>query len=583
MIMTATHSSIDTGGVRMKRTTRFLLVAAMTVAAAGGCDNDFLGLQPTAQYSDALVWSDLALVEAYLNPLYDDVRGLGNDGIGTGGGGPVVSYWDFSGYADESYQKHNYGGVVGLYNAAWNSENFGSNPWFQRYDMIQQLNIFLERIDEVPGDADLRARLKGEARFLRAFYYAELARHLGAVPLITESWTLGDDYLAGVSRTPFDEVVAWVVDELDQAVTALPSQSDQPATERGRATVGAALATKADILMYAASPLHNPGNDQARWQAASDAAKAVIDLGDYSLWDGGDYGEIFVESGWNSEIIFGRLYAPQYNATNWEVFLATNGFQGWSAYTPTQQMVDAYRMANGLEITDPGSGYDPQDPYADREPRLYETILYDEAAFREREMEFWVDESGGGGRDTNFGIQPWNAPETGYAWRKFFDERRTQLDWSATGFSERVWPTFRLSEMYLNYAEAQYQLGNEGVARQYLNAIRTRPQAGLPPSTAAGQALMDDIRRERRIELAFESKRYWDLLRWRLAEEHLTGPVERMRIVRHPDGSRTYEVRVVGDQGGGTPVIRQWNEAYYLWPIPLSELQRTDLQQNPGY
>ncbi|MEX1184701.1 MAG: RagB/SusD family nutrient uptake outer membrane protein [Gemmatimonadota bacterium] len=543
-----------------------LVLGAMTLSAAG-CSDDILDLQPLSQYSDALVWNDLNLVQAYVNPLYNSIRGLNN------AGSIHVSFLDYAGYADESYNRHNYGGTNALYSGAWNAGNFGSQIWNNRYDMIQRLNIFFERIGDVPGDDALRTRLMGEARFLRAYYYAELAKHYGDVPLITDPFELGDDYAAGIGRTPFDDVVQWVTSELDQAVTELPSQSEQPDSDLGRATTGAALAVKADLLLYAASPLHNSGGDLAKWTAASNAARAVIDLGEYSLFQG-DYYDLTMGSFWNSEIIFGRIYAGLYNTPNSEVWLMTNGFGGWSAYTPQQQFVDAYRMANGLPITDPASGYDPDNPYVGREARFYGTILHDGAVSRGRELEFWYDDEGQGGRDTGHGIQPWNASLTGHAFRKFHDEER-DLAAGRAGFRDRVWPTFRLSEMYLSYAEAQYELGNDGVARDYLNDVRTRPTAGLPPSTAAGPALMDDIREERRIELALESKRYFDLLRWQLAEEYLNDPARGVNITRHADGTRSYEYFELRD--------RVWNPAYYFWPIPESEMQRTDLPQNPGY
>jgi len=252
----------------------------------------------------------------------------------------------------------------------------------------------------------------------------------------------------------------------------------------------------------------------------------------------------------------------------------TNGYGGWSAYTPQQQLVDAYRMANGLRITDPGSGYDPNNPYVGREKRFYETIHHDGAMYRGRAHEFWFDDAGKGGRDTSQGSQPWNCSLTGYAFRKFNDEARN-LSGGNAAYRVRLWPTYRLSEMYLNYAEAQYQLGNEAAARTALNTVRTRSTAGLPASQASGAALLSEIKTERQIELVLEAKRFFDLLRWKEAGNLLNSPARGVKITKHTNGTRSYQYFDVAP--------RTWKDAFYFWPIPNAEMLRTDLPQNPGY
>lgn len=552
---------LESTGARMIRTMRPLLIGGLLLAAPG-CSDDILDLRPTDQYSDADVWADLALVQAYVDQLYSSV----NAGF---------SHINCVGLSDEAFNTHDYCATSRVNTGALSPSLPAWNPWNGNYTTIRRTNIFLERIDDVPGDEARKARLAGEIRFLRANKYVELAKAYGGVPLLTRPFLLEDDF--ETPRMEFHDVVQWIVGELDEAISVLPVANS--GAELGRADGRAAMALKADILLYAASPLHNESGDQALWQAASDAAKAVIDLGIHSLWTG-DYKELFLKT-WKPEVIWGRVYHREYeDHNNFERNVATNGYSGWSAHTPIQQHVDAYEMANGLPITDPASGYDPGNPYDGRDPRLYANIVFDDAMFWGRRTEFWD-----GGRDSNKGIQPWNASLTGYVYRKWFDETRILgAPRASEGSPNRVWAIYRLAEIYLNYAEAQYHLGNHGVASQYVNMVRTRPGVELPPTTASGPALLEAIQHERRIELAFEFKRFWDLLRWREAENVLSRPASGVYITRDAaTGVKTYDY----DCAANDQCLHQqraFHPHMYLMPIPNAEMLRTQsLVQNPGY
>lgn len=538
------------------KTLRFLLALALAVTVSA-CEQDILDTQPLDSFSEENVWNDLALTELFVNSMYNGLIAF----IG-GGAGDALNY---AGYNDNAQARHGWAGGRLFTDGSLSPSQTAANPWNNMYEQIRNANMFMERIADVPGDDGTRMRLTGEVKFLRAWFYNWLIKHYGDVPLITQTFGLNDDF--NVPRTPYDEVVAWIVGEVDEAIEMLPVQ--QSGADLGRADQGAARALKADVLLYAASELHNPEGDLSKWQAASDAAKAVIDMGLYSLWDGADYRDLFL-SGWNEEIIFGRLTAGQFQNLNLERDQAPNGYNGWSAHTPIQQFVDAFEMANGRMITDPESGYDPNNPYEGRDPRFEATIVYDGLSFFGREAEFWD-----GGRDSNKGIQPWNVSLTGYTFRKFFDEAR---DFSAgnVGTPDRAWPIWRLAEMYLNYAEAQYQLGNEAEAREYVNLIRARPSVDMPPITESGTALLERIRHERRIELHFEAKRFFDILRWKIAEDVMNGPAMGVVIQRDPDtGVKTYDFREVEP--------RTFHPHMYFMPIPQSEIDRSDIQQNPGY
>lgn len=538
------------------KTMRFLLVLSLAVTVSA-CEENLLDTQPLDSFSEENVWNDMALVELFVNDMYTGLQSF----LATDAGDAL----NYAGFTDNAQARHGWNGARRFTDAGLSPTQTAANPWDDMYVQIRNANMFMERIADVPGDDGMRMRLTGEVKFLRAWFYNWLIKHYGDVPLITQTFELNDDF--SVTRAPYDEIVEWIVGELDKTIEMLPVQ--QSGATLGRADQGAARALKADVLLYAASKLHNPEGDLSKWQAASDAAKAVIDMGLWSLWDGDEYQDLFL-SGWNEEIIFGRLTTAQFQNINLERDQAPNGYNGWSAHTPIQQFVDAFEMANGRMITDPESGYDPNNPYEGREPRFEATIVYDGLFFFGREAEFFA-----GGRDSNEGVQPWNVSLTGYTFRKFFDETR-DFSLGGVGTPDRLWPIWRLAEMYLNYAEAQFHLGNEAEAREYVNLIRARPSVDLPPITESGTALLDRIRHERRIELSFEAKRFFDILRWQIAEDVMNEPAMGVVIEKDPDtGVKTYDFRVVEP--------RAFEPHMYFMPIPQDEIDRAGLQQNPGY
>ena len=369
--------------------------------------------------------------------------------------------------------------------------------WNRSYwPAIKQCNEFLKKTEESTLAPALLSNLRAEVKTIRAYAYYRLASYFGGVPLITVPFDLDSDWRIG--RDSYDEVMNFVFNELDDVINLLPL--DYPALEKGKVTKGAAMAIKARALLYYASPLNNPANDISRWQAAANAAKAVIDLGIYELYP--DYKELFMEAGgYNSEVIWGRRFNNQIDReVRTEQLFYPNGWRGFGQIHPIQNLVDDYEMIDGLLPKD-SPMYDPQDPYVNRDPRFYYTILYDGAPFKERTIETFFP----GGQDSNEGpISAWNATQTGYYPRKFITEEKTGYGWDGTANSDPLWLWFRYGEILLNYAEAMYNLGDENTCREYINKIRSRPNVNMPPVTDSGAALFARLVNERRIELVFE-------------------------------------------------------------------------------
>ena len=376
-------------------------------------------------------------------------------------------------------------------------------------------------------------------------------------------------------------MVDWIVEELDEAKDMVPV--DRPAEEFGKITKGVCLAEKANLLLYANSKLHDPASSPSgplysynknTWLEVADAAKAVIDMTQYSLqpvnnWE--DYTKIFLQP--NSEMIFAKARNPNFEGTSAPSLDLTQspcGWGGWSWNSPTQNVVDDYQMANGMDIDELGSGYDPSanSIYENRELRFYANILYNGAPFREREIEQFLP----GGKDSGDGCGALeDVSATSYNLRKFLDE---DLDFLSTNDSRAPWIFIRLSEMYLVYAEAQYNLGNEPLARMYVNMIRNR--VNLPDILSSGDELFKDIQHERRIELMFEGHRFFDVRRWMIADVTENEDMIGLDWTKSGSGVLTYVSKTVQ--------TRNWGDKLYYLPIPADEMQKsTLLDQNTGY
>ncbi|HMH22498.1 MAG TPA: RagB/SusD family nutrient uptake outer membrane protein [Puia sp.] len=527
------------------------LIASVTPSCKKVMDKE-----PLNSYSDAIVWQNATLISDFVSSTYR--------GIPTGGFGGLPVY--LACFTDEG--KVIGEGIDAIFNGGnITPSNVGGTPldyWTAYYGVIGKCNLFLDRIKASAIDATLKSRMTGEIRVIRAYSYFSLISFYGGVPLISKPLTLADSL--SLSKTSYDDCMTFVIAELDAAAALLPST--YAAADQGRITKGAALAIKSRALLYAASPQNNSGNDLTKWQKAADAAKAIIDLNTYSLYP--NYKNLFLQfTAYNPEIIWQR---PYNNIIDFElaveVALYPPGSNGRSQLSPIHNIVADYETRNGLlPANDPS--FNPQNPYVNRDPRMDATILFDSSLFKGRRIQLYT-----GGLDAD--IPGSTTPRPGYYLRKFNDT--TITDPITTRIGNTPWTFFRYAEILLNYAEAKYYLGDEATCRTYINLVRSRPGVLMPAVTETGDALLKRLQHERRIELAFEGHRYFDVRRWKIAPTVLNINVQQMTITKDlVTGIRTFTVKDM------LPV-RAFFDKNYLLPIPQTEIDRDrSLIQNTGY
>lgn len=583
--------------VKAMKTIR-LVSLLLVLFSMNSCNDDFLDLKPLDAISEASVWEDLNLIELYVNDRYNELP----HGFPQWAGGLRMT-----GITDESYHIHEARFLDkytqgGLTSGSLNMYYF-NGFWLDAYSAIRNQNIFLENIENyTPKDeteVQRIAQLTAEIRFLRAYFYNELISRYGGVPLITEVFDVNSNF--EVPRASFEECVAFIEEELNQAVVDLPNRGETTGDAFGRITKGAALGLKIRALMFHASPLFNPSNDTSRWQKVAAACEALFNLNQYSL--SSDYQGLFLNP-MDSEVIFFKQFLNQFgfelvdepsdfyyhyrgghNINEWRF---PNGDGGWFSENPRQEFIDQYETtsghipvlgytgsANNLQpiINPNATNYNPANPYQNRDPRLRYSVLYNGTSFKGRNLQMW---SGGrDSRDPNVDFW-WNGHRIGYGIRKSLDEGWNLNDGVA---GQQPWIYMRLSEFYLTYAEAQFHLGNTATAVQYVNMIRQRPGVQMPPINSSGDVLQK-IKHERTIELAFESNRWYDARRWRDAEVDFAKDIVAVEpIFNSVTGETTYRYFYFEGSTGN----RSFPEHHYLWPIPIEEILKSNLQQNPGY
>jgi len=467
------------------------------------------------------------------------------------------------------------------------------NYWGNSYAGIRQANIFLANIDSVPVVANTKNAWKSEARFIRAFMYYELLKRYGGVPLINDKiFTLNDDL--ALPRNSFEEIVNYIVTECDAIKPTLLADNAISDGDLGRIPRGAAVALKCRVFLYAASPFFNggatsgslktrgitgyPTADPTRWQKVIDAAEELRALNYYALQS--SFFNVFIVRK-NTEVILAKQSGVNFDIeiNNAPISFINNGTPSGGRTSPTQNLVDAFPMSNGLAITDPASGYDPANPYAGRDPRFSTTIFYNNGGINTGGNWFGrAVETFEGGRDKPnvSSIQT----KTGYYLRKFTGANSSTTSYAAQSHN---FIYFRYAEILLSYAEALNEVGRVEDAVNQVKLIRTRAGITAGANTRYGikagitqTEMRDLIQNERRIELAFEEHRFWDIRRWKIANQELNGPVSGIKIIRSAPGIYTYE-----NVQAGSLVF---SDKLYLMPLPFDETTKNSkLEQNPGW
>lgn len=534
------------------------LVSLAWIMLLPSCD-DVLDITPTDRYPDPLVWQDENLLKMFVNEQYSGICNKEN-------------YYYIMFYSDDIFNKYNNGASDLIRENILTADNVGSisnilNVWDNTYKFIYNINVFFKNIDQSPVDKAVKDELTSEIKFIRAYLYAKLIWSYGSVPIIEEAYDINSDW-SGVKRKTYDECVDYIVKDLDDVIAALPARP----SVRNRASGNAALALKSRVLLYAASALNNPTGDKQKWQKAADAAEALFDKG-YTLAT--DYRKMFVDVNCSEFIMSKEFNETYFSQLTYRI--GTSGDNGLALVVPSLNIIDNYETTDGeIPVTNseqgtvnPKSMYDPEEPYANRDPRFYASVYYNGSDFVNRKIETFT-----GGYD----MKNQDATMSGYYIRKFIEEDKGV---SATTKYTGPFPLFRMSEIYLNYAEAQYHLGNEDLAREYINKIRNREGVNMPAVTASGQELLDKIYHERFIELAFEGHRYFDVRRWKIAEKTETTHIMGHEITKNDDGSFNYNRYRLTQESRKN----EWKDAFYRLPIAYSEIQKSNnsLEQNPGY
>lgn len=465
-----------------------------------------------------------------------------------------------------------------------NSFNVGAydnvdNQIARNYDGIRKANIFLSKKDVIPFPTqEIKNHLIGETLFLRAFFFHEIIKRYGGMPILNDILLSPNDNL-NLPRNSYMECVNAILEDLKNAISLLPVTVDE--NDLGRVTRGAAMALKSRVLLYAASPLWDKENsDTQKWEKAYAAAKELIDLKDdsgndvYKLLNRGkgaeDYEDVFLlrPNEGNTEVIFWYNSVPV-GFTDSEIKVwapAGENFGGIGAVSPTQNFVDMYEMDNGMSINEIGSGYDEQNPYENRDPRFYKTIIYNGSVWQGTTAELFV---GGKHRSTK------DKCRTGYYVRKYLPENVSE---KSSNKSYHNWIYFRLAEIYLNYAEALNETLDKPSKEVYdaVNIIRSR--SGMPdlPDNLTKDEMRKRIKNERAIELSFEEHRWWDVRRWKDGVKNFNGPMYEMEILKQDDGSFVYN-KVAFE-------TRIFSEKMNLYPIPKAEMDKNPLyEQNEGW
>ncbi len=627
----------------MKKIFNNILTIVLLLFVATACE-DVLNQQAVNTFNEELVFSDLNVVNAYLNKTYDRMGGNTDAGILGAREDLLVSG------TDQTLCIHrpaNYVMLKGTMSPDQlgffaNNGYGGYLRWDNLYENIQNVNKILAEIDNVPlkpGQEAMQKQMKGEAYFIRAYDYASLLMVYGGAVLRDQPYVLGEDYTQ-LKRSSIKETLDFILKDIQSALDNLPTT-----VEQGRANRGACGALKSRVLLFCASKLTNGGYEPSNTlvsfpsgsqsgllQQARDAAKDVMDgkYGPYSLVGttseppspltaadvqkyADNYFSIFNQkAAWNTETIWGIQFPLSGgNVNNANLWYGPNGYHNWGNNDPTEPLVRSYEMADGTPFQwdkyDPGNmdvrtataeqlAADPErNPYNGREPRFYASILYDGAPWQQRPSDA-------------AGLEPENKVQTGYylhnsgdasAWKSGLDTRQGLIEaWNGTknGYYIRklcdpttagqyyrntnTWVEFRYAEILMNYAEACIELGGADLQKGIDAMNMVRNRAGLPDRVTSDQAQAREYLKHERAIEFFAEGHRFYDMRRWMICEEIITPVYGMRIEHYDDGSTMWKYNKADKADD-----RFFNDKKFYWvPISRSEMNKTDgLQQNPGY
>jgi len=580
-------------------------VVLIVIVTAISCKKNPLDITPDGRLTIAGVFNNDIQTQAFLNSVYASIPGY----LAT-----YHYYAFFSPLSDESQDSdvgnEVDGGVAGLWMvgalspssdpiARASAETVNNDHYTSFWAGIRNANVFLQNIDNanVP-DLVNKSRYKAEAHILRAFYYWELIKQYGSMPVIDKPFDLGFDYKT-LTRPSFQSDIDFIVKDCDAAISNpdLPIRITQ-ALEGSRFSKAVAYAIKSEALLYNASPLWNPGNDPTKWIAAATASKAILS----ALTKGNEYvlatnyesyflnQADYVTSPRDRETIYERPGGlPATARANNSITAKIGALRAGTC--PSQELVDSYDMqATGqpaitgyldadhlLPVINTASGYDETNPYTGRDPRFYATVWYNNAQY---------DNISGAGKLYSLQIYTGGADQliktppnkrnthTGYYLRKLIDSKLVNTVAQTAG-----WKKYRLAEIYLNYAEAENEASGP-IPEVYaaINTIRTRSSMPNLPVGLTQVQMRERIHRERRVELAVEEHRFWDVRRWKILDQTdqlVTG----MQITKNANGTFTYNRFV-------TERRNSWQDKFRIFPIPIGDASKIpdfSSNQNPGW
>lgn len=512
------------------------------------CNGDILDTIPNDRLSQAMFWRTKEDAIFASNGVYSVL-------------GDQWRYTSMDAYTDIAHFILQWRGESLVEKNTFDSSNkVFASEWEYYYKLIGASCTFLENIERVKGiEDDLKKRLVAEIKTLRAFAYINLTMLYGDVPLVKTTLSIED--AKSVNRTPQVAVWDFIAEELTSAATDLPMVQE----DKGRVTQSVALGLKARAMLYA-----------GRYAEARSASKAVIDMGVNKIFD--SYSKLFdYEGEKSSEIMFARQYTKNLDAHSiFSTFTPNSLITKSCQIAPTKPLIDAYLMkSTGLPIENSTSGFDPKDPYKDRDPRLYHTVYITGDILPDGKK---LNTLPGSGTGDDITTSAENVTPTGWYFKKYLSNADLK-DPNNCGVNLIY---LRYAEVLLTYAEASVEIGGTTIDQSVLDAIneiRRRADVNMPKVTTMNQdELRQIIRRERMVELAMEGHRLFDIRRWKIAEEVTPGSVKGMTY-EDPKAPGTFiTVELKG-------YIKEFKpEKHYLWPIPLQEVKlNKNLEQNIGY